>query len=532
MTQDIELSKLQPHPDNPRLIMRDDVVTGIAAQIEESGSFDPAHALLVRPVNGHYQIIRGHHRFEAARRAGLDSVPCWVREMTDDEAYMQLALGNVQGELSPLEIGIHALKAVEIVEGGRGIKGGISEYARQLGMESSRANLSSYRNAAFVLKHTQNLFNVKQVLDKAAHLAAIHKAPESTWQILVEWLVTPKDPGKPDSTPSVNQTTELVKEVNKFEIPEEWQDVFLPLPSVVGSFIREKNPTPQAVRDIVTTAENTKRIIDAACKDHGDSFPYQPTDFTDWLRAGMGLTAWDVNEIRKYQLDVITAAREASKPPEPDPQPGEWWQLGQHRIYCGDTGNPDFWAGLPDAAFAFADPPYNAGAAEWDSGFKWAHDWLIAKAPIVAVTPGISAIDSFFREDTEMPYVWSMSAWIKNGMTRGALGYGNWIYIALFSTLESVNERQQDCLEVTIKTSQTKQTNHKGRKPQELLERLLQIFTTQDDTVIDPFLGSGTTLFVAERTGRACIGGEIDPAFCKDIIMQWQEMTGQAATRV
>lgn len=61
--------------------------------------------------------------------AGLDAVPCWVRHMDDDEAYMQLALGNVQGELSPLEIGMHALRAVPLAEGGRGLKGGISACA-------------------------------------------------------------------------------------------------------------------------------------------------------------------------------------------------------------------------------------------------------------------------------------------------------------------------------------------------------------------------------------------------------------------
>ena len=114
----LSINLLTPHPDNPRLMVRDDVVESIALQLRESGVFAPEHALLVRPVNGHYEIISGHHRVEAARRAGLDAVPCWVREMSDEAAHMGLMLANQQGELSPLEIGIHALKAVPLSEGG------------------------------------------------------------------------------------------------------------------------------------------------------------------------------------------------------------------------------------------------------------------------------------------------------------------------------------------------------------------------------------------------------------------------------
>ena len=51
-------------------------------------------------------------------------MPCWVREMSDEEAYMQLVLSNAQSELSPLEVGMHALGATELGERGRGKEGG------------------------------------------------------------------------------------------------------------------------------------------------------------------------------------------------------------------------------------------------------------------------------------------------------------------------------------------------------------------------------------------------------------------------
>lgn len=122
--QNIEIARLCAHPQNPRIAMREDVVSAIAANIADG--FDPAHALIVRPVGDAYQIISGHHRWQAANQAKLDTVPCWVRDMGDDEAYMALVTSNSQGELSPLEIGMHALHCVGLSKGGRGQKGGLS----------------------------------------------------------------------------------------------------------------------------------------------------------------------------------------------------------------------------------------------------------------------------------------------------------------------------------------------------------------------------------------------------------------------
>jgi ParB/RepB/Spo0J family partition protein len=527
--QQIDVNEIDPHPDNPRLFLREDVIEGIKAQLQETGRFDPAHALLVRPVNGRYQIVRGHHRLEAAKRAGLESVSCWVREMTDDEAYMQLALGNVQGELSPLEIGRHAL-GLEDGEKGRGIKGGFREYARQIGKDESYVR--QIRKAAEVLgTMPKNAELTPHFLGKAQHLAAIHSTPLELWPLLTQWLVTPED--KPNKQPSVNRTQDLVKQIGKFNIPKLWQFVFLPLTDIVGSYLKDEKPSPEQVGGLVQSADQTLKLILAHRRNFGPEFSYSPRGFYDWLSEGVGTYAWDKLAIDNYRQDVIAAAQEALKPPKPNAQPGEWYKLGEHLLYCGDTGKSEFWANLPQVAFAFADPPYNADVAEWDSDFVWEHDWLIDKAPIVAVTPGIESIQDFYRNSTEMPYSWSISIHIKNGMTRGKLGFGNWIYVGIFSEKEtSLHRNAQDFMEVTIKTSETEKSEHKGRKSSEMMHKLIELFTETGDVVIDPFLGSGTTLFEADKLGRACIGGEIRPGFCNDIINQWQEETGQAAEKI
>jgi ParB-like chromosome segregation protein Spo0J len=207
--------------------------------------------------------------------------------------------------------------------------------------------------------------------------------------------------------------------------------------------------------------------------------------------------------------------------------PGEWWQLGRHVLFCGDTSTEEFVSRMPKVPFAFADPPYNAGVAEWDEGFEWRHDWLIEKAQVVAVTPGISSIFDFARI-TKMPYKWSVACWIDNGMTRGALGFGNWIYAAIFSD-SSLHRNAQDFVRVSIKANESDNTVHKGRKPSEFIAWLIGLFTKRGDSVIDPFLGSGTTLLVAETMGRICYGGEINPEFCAEIIARWETMTGLRA---
>lgn len=206
--QNIPIEQLFPHPDNPRLIYRQEIVDTIASSIAESG-FRPEYALLVRPIENGFQIISGHTRHKAAQQAGAKILPCWVKELDDEAAFMELVLANNQGELSPLEYGMHVLKYVELSEGGRGKKGGLSEYARVVGKSDN--TLRPYRDAANVVK-VLNFTDVRGVLDKANHLAAIHKAPEAEWQQLVELLI--------ERDWSLKQTEAIVDAVKQIDIPD------------------------------------------------------------------------------------------------------------------------------------------------------------------------------------------------------------------------------------------------------------------------------------------------------------------------
>ena len=182
--KNVPLDMLQPHPQNPRRIERRDVIDAIAAQLRESGEFHPAHALLVRPVNGKLQIVSGHNRVIAAREAGFKEVPAWVREMDDAEAFMQLLLCNAQGQLHPLEKGEHARLAVD--------KGGmkLADYAR--GINENEDTVKNWFLAARVAQKRCTDTPFESILPYMKHLRLIHSANHDTWAEWVEQLLHEK----------------------------------------------------------------------------------------------------------------------------------------------------------------------------------------------------------------------------------------------------------------------------------------------------------------------------------------------------
>jgi ParB family chromosome partitioning protein len=234
-----------------------------------------------------------------------------------------------------------------------------------------------------------------------------------------------------------------------------------------------------------------------------------------------------------HQIDLLSPVVEVRA--EIQVEAGQVWKLGEHLLFCGDSASVEYRQLLSAVdpqhllALAFADPPYNAGVAEWDHEFVWNHDYLAALAPVVAVTPGIASIQDFLRKTT-MPYRWSMAYWLDNGMTRGAVGFGNWIYTALFAN-NSVYRNKQDFERVSISSADRDELEHKGRKPLAMLLHLVKTFTEEGNLILDPFLGTGTTLIVCEQTNRVCVGAEINPDYCTSIIKRWEHLTGKEATR-
>ena len=73
---------------------------------------------------------------------------------------------------------------------------------------------------------------------------------------------------------------------------------------------------------------------------------------------------------------------------------------------------------------------------------------------------------------------------------------------------------------------------HPVMKPLGLMERAISNSSVEGDAVLDPFLGAGSTLIAAERTGRACLGLELDPRYCGVSLARWEAFTGEQVERV
>lgn len=195
-------------------------------------------------------------------------------------------------------------------------------------------------------------------------------------------------------------------------------------------------------------------------------------------------------------------------------EPG-WYKLKNQFLYFGSNTDSEFINFLPKSKFAFADPPYNANVDYWDKNFKWELDYLQDKSDIVAVTPGGWNAFNFYNE-TKMNYIWEMFCWISNGMTHGKCGYANVIKTSIFGNVKPKIE--QDFWKISIKVNETEHTNHRGRKPYEFMHHLIEMFSKENDIVIDPFAGSGTTLIMCDKLNRISYNAEINKDYVIDII--------------
>ena len=204
----LNVEDIAPHPHNPRLFIREEVVETISSSLQEKG-FDPCYAVLARPLGDSYQMISGHHRLEACKRAGVAKIAAWVREMSDKEAFLELKRANRQGELSPLEEGYHIEIGLE--EYGFNLKA----YIRGTGGKETDRIKATQRLQARKVQKACNTCYTHEIDDKFRCLYEISKAPQSDWPWLVASML--------DESWNVKQCEAAAKAVNTIsDIPEDF----------------------------------------------------------------------------------------------------------------------------------------------------------------------------------------------------------------------------------------------------------------------------------------------------------------------
>ena len=109
---DVPLDKITPNPEQPRSSFDEAALEELAASIRELGIIQPLSLRKTGPDS--YQIIAGGRRFRAARLAGLDSVPAYIRTANDSELTEMALIENIQREdLNAIEIALTFKKLID-----------------------------------------------------------------------------------------------------------------------------------------------------------------------------------------------------------------------------------------------------------------------------------------------------------------------------------------------------------------------------------------------------------------------------------
>ena len=244
----------------------------------------------------------------------------------------------------------------------------------------------------------------------------------------------------------------------------------------------------------------------------------------------------------------------------PISRPGDVWELGNHRLVCGDaTDSKSYELLMADAQadMVFTDPPYNVDYANsakdkmrgkdrpilndnLGDGF---YDFLLATmtpmlsrcSGAVYVAMSSSELDTLQSAFRAAGGKWStFIIWAKNTFTLGRADYQRQYEPILYGWPEGENRHwcgDRDQGDVWNIKKPQKNDLHPTMKPVELVERAIRNSSRPGDIVLDPFGGSGTTLIAAEKTGRIGWLIELDPKYVDVIVRRWQDWTGQEAYR-
>jgi site-specific DNA-methyltransferase (adenine-specific) len=504
----LPIDNLRSHPDNPRLGLRTDVVERLASEMGRHG-FGRQHAITVRPHGDVHQIICGHHRVEAARQCGLTEVPAWAVDMSDDEAFMQLVLGNTQGELSKLERAVHVYRAGQRGElgAGRGKKGGLSEYARRIDGKQQRVNEQFAVGELLENYRTSGNFSALVEADPYSQLLEVSKAPREAWPTLVSALVT--------GGWTVADTTHHVGNVRAFEIPESERH-WLPLDSVMRRHLETREFSAKTVARLLTAADQTREWIAT----NGDD--KMATAFEQWLTDNAEGESWQPRAIAGYHQRLIASQYVV-----------EGWHHGDWREHVNSLDDRS-------VALLLTDPPYGV---DYQSDYRLdrrkdrKHEHIAAD-DIDAPVELAAMLEVFDRKLAADAHVLVFCNWgrepemrdtiIKAGyVLRGSLiwdkqatGMGDPI-----TTFAPAHERILHAVKGSpplyerapdvLRHRRCDSTRHPTEKPESLLAELITATTVEGQVVADPFGGVASTPAAAKACGRAFFGCELYETYWK-----------------
>jgi len=257
-----------------------------------------------------------------------------------------------------------------------------------------------------------------------------------------------------------------------------------------------------------------------------------------------------LQELTGFDMDLLLEPEEADDavpetPEEPKSKFGDLYQLGNHRVLCGDStdlADVTTLMGAYKADMWLTDPPYNVDyTGKTKDALKIENDKMDDTGFRQFLVDVYRAADSVMKPGAVF-YIWHADLegynfrgaahdinwkvrqcliWNKNTMVMGRQDY-HWKHEpCLYGWKEGTHLWATDRKQTTVLDFQrpTSSQQHPTMKPVELMAYQITNNTKQEDIVLDSFLGSGSTLIAAQKTGRHCYGLELDPKYV-DVIVQ------------
>ena len=282
--------------------------------------------------------------------------------------------------------------------------------------------------------------------------------------------------------------------------------------------------------------------------------------------------SWNTSEAEEQkEAEEDDFSDEDAEKAEPRVKPGEIWQLGEHRLMCGDSTDAASVALLMDgnkADMVFTDPPYGVSIGDKNKALNSvqkagrcteniANDNIsvddlypiLVKAMtncresckdcacyyVTSPQGGELGLMMMMMKDAGLP-VRHILIWEKNSATfsLGRLDYDYQHEPIFYTWTKSHKNYRNGEFRTTIwKYDKPRKCDlHPTMKPVELVANCMMDASVEGDIVLDMFGGSGTTLIAAEQLGRKARLMELDPHYCDVIIARWEKLTGEEAVKI
>ena len=294
------------------------------------------------------------------------------------------------------------------------------------------------------------------------------------------------------------------------------------------------------------------------------------------------LQAWGKDQLQNWNVDGVKWPKQETEINENNFDPdkkvksrvkcGDIWQLGRHRLMCGDSTKMECFEKLMGDVFAdmvFTDPPYGVSIGDKNKALQSVqkagritdnieNDTLGCSELYDVLKSAMTNVRLRCKDDASYfvtaPQGGSLGLMMMMMMKDAGLAVRHNLIWRKNAPTFSLGRLDYDYQHEPIMYTWTK-THHNYRggqyrstvwdfdkprkcdlhptmKPVELVVNCIMDCTKDNDIVLDAFGGSGTTIIAAEQTGRNCYMMEIDPHYCDVIIKRWEDFTGKKAKRL